>query len=71
MMAAGVATYFYLDSNVYDHNLHYNIVPVVIMMIGTYLIASIFFGVYSMAVDTLFLCFRKLGKYCSLIKILY
>lgn len=33
-------------------------VPVVIVMIGTYIIASMFFGVFSMAIDTLFLCFR-------------
>ena len=28
-------------------------------MIGTYFIASSFFGVYEMAVDTLFLCFLE------------
>lgn len=55
----GAVTYFYLDSNIYDHKLNYNVVPVVIVMIGTFLIATVFFGVYSMAVDTLFLCFRK------------
>lgn len=58
----GAITYFYLDSNIHDHMLHYNLVPVVIVMIGTYLISSVFFGVYSMAVDTLFLCFRKSRK---------
>lgn len=58
----GAVTYFYLDSNIYDHKLHYNVVPVVIVMIGTYLIATVFFGVYSMAVDTLFLCFRKINR---------
>ncbi|PSN36829.1 Choline transporter-like protein 2 [Blattella germanica] len=41
--------------------LNYSIIPVVFIGFGTYFIASIFFGVYSMAVDTLFLCFRK---YC-------
>jgi choline transporter-like protein 2/4/5 len=41
--------------------LNYSIVPVLIIGFGTYFIASIFFGVYEMAVDTLFLCFCK---YC-------
>ena len=33
-----------------------------LVVIGTYLIASCFFSVYSMAVDTLFLCFCKYGS---------
>lgn len=37
----------------------YSFVPIVFTVIGAYFIASIFFSVYSMAVDTLFLCFRK------------
>lgn len=48
------------DFNVVDaKDLHYALVPVIFIAIGTYFIASVFFGVYSMAVDTLFLCFRK------------
>lgn len=57
----GVATYFYFKNDQFGVQLHYVQVPVVIVMIGTYLIASVFFGVYSMAVDTLFMCFRKLN----------
>ncbi|BET01188.1 Plasma-membrane choline transporter [Nesidiocoris tenuis] len=34
-------------------------VPLVVIAVGAYIIASIFFGVYSMAVDTLFLCFLE------------
>ena len=30
-----------------------------ILSLGTYLLACVFFSVYSMAVDTLFLCFRE------------
>jgi choline transporter-like protein 2/4/5 len=30
-----------------------------VVVIGSYFIASSFFGVYSMAVDTLFLCFLE------------
>jgi choline transporter-like protein 2/4/5 len=40
--------------------LNYTIVPILVIGFGTYFIASIFFGVYAMAVDTLFLCFCKL-----------
>jgi hypothetical protein len=39
--------------------LNYTVVPILIIGFGTYFIASIFFGVYAMAVDTLFLCFCK------------
>jgi choline transporter-like protein 2/4/5 len=39
--------------------LNYTVVPILIIGFGTYFIASIFFGVYSMAVDTLFLCFLE------------
>ncbi|XP_046423032.1 choline transporter-like 2 isoform X1 [Neodiprion fabricii] len=34
-------------------------VPVVLVGVGTYLVASVFFSVYSTAVDTLFLCFLE------------
>lgn len=40
-------------------SLNYSIVPVVIIGVGTFFIATVFFGVYSMAVDTLFLCFLE------------
>lgn len=53
----GAVTYLYFSGDQFD--LNYVSVPVVIVMFGTYLIASVFFGVYSMAVDTLFLCFCK------------
>lgn len=54
-MGMGAVTYFYAEQN---KELNYSLVPTIIVMIGTYLIATVFFGVYSMAVDTLFLCFR-------------
>lgn len=56
-LGMGATTYIYFTNEKYGVELHYVQVPVVIVMIGTYLIASVFFGVYSMAVDTLFLCF--------------
>lgn len=38
-------------------NLHYKWLPIVIVVIGTYFISKGLFSVYSMAVDTLFICF--------------
>ncbi|XP_075226187.1 choline transporter-like 2 [Lycorma delicatula] len=48
-----------LDNSGNDVHLNYYYVPIVALGIGTYLIASVFFGVYAMAVDTLFLCFLE------------
>merc|ERR1719350_1503496 len=40
-----------------EPKLNYYFVPVIVITIGAYFIASCFFSVYAMAVDTLFLCF--------------
>lgn len=40
----------------YVPELHYYLLPLLFIIIGTYIIASCFFSVYSMAVDTLFIC---------------
>ena len=39
--------------------MNYYFVPVIIITLGAYFIADVFFGVYEMAVDTLFLCFLE------------
>merc|ERR1712034_193240 len=39
--------------------LNYFFTPIVFIVIGSYFIASSFFGVYAMAVDTLFPCFLE------------
>ncbi|KAB0800868.1 hypothetical protein PPYR_05222 [Photinus pyralis] len=39
--------------------LHYNYVPVIIIGVGTFFITLVFFSVFTMAVDTLFLCFLE------------
>ncbi len=39
--------------------LNYFFTPIVVIVLGSYVIASSFFGVYEMAVDTLFLCFLE------------
>lgn len=57
--AAGTGTYFFLVNNADMIPLHYVAVPVTIVSICAFLITSVFFSVYSMAVDTLFLCFLE------------
>lgn len=39
--------------------LNYLFTPIVVIVLGSYLITSSFFNVYTMAVDTLFLCFLE------------
>ncbi|KAL4709780.1 hypothetical protein ACJJTC_001234 [Scirpophaga incertulas] len=63
-IGVGFAVYYLLQWNfVYEvtngERLHYNYIPAIILSIATYLICSLFFNVYSMAVDTLFLCFLE------------
>ncbi|KAJ8960452.1 hypothetical protein NQ318_013736, partial [Aromia moschata] len=61
-LGVGAVSYviFATDLTPYDNSgLNYGMVPVVIIMICTYLISAVFFSVYSMAVDTLFLCFLE------------
>ncbi|XP_047535659.1 choline transporter-like 2 isoform X3 [Vanessa atalanta] len=63
-IGVGFAVYYLLEWNyVYEvtkgERLHYNYVPAIILSVATYLICTIFFNVYSMAVDTLFLCFLE------------
>ena len=42
--------------------MNYYFVPVIIITLGAYFIADVFFGVYEMAVDTLFLCFLEVNE---------
>ncbi|XP_062126376.1 choline transporter-like 2 [Drosophila sulfurigaster albostrigata] len=56
---AGVATYYFLDNNPSVIQLNHKAVPTTVVVIAAFLITSVFFGVYSMAVDTLFLCFLE------------
>ncbi|KAJ8734636.1 hypothetical protein PYW08_013886 [Mythimna loreyi] len=63
-VGVGVAVYYLLQWKVvYEvtqgQPLHYNHIPAIILSIATYLICTIFFNVYEMAVDTLFLCFLE------------
>jgi choline transporter-like protein 2/4/5 len=62
-ITAGIGTlaFFFFTHRIaqaekYVPELHYYFVPLLLMIIGTYIIATCFFSVYSMAVDTLFIC---------------
>jgi len=39
--------------------IHFNILPIILVIFGSYHIANTCFSVYTVAVDTLFLCFLK------------
>ncbi|KAK0065696.1 choline transporter-like protein 2 [Biomphalaria pfeifferi] len=60
--AVGVIAYFFFDGkitflNQYTPMLNFYFVPIIVVVIGAYIIADLFFSVYEMAVDTIFLCF--------------
>ncbi|KAL5013099.1 hypothetical protein ScPMuIL_011650 [Solemya velum] len=62
--AVGTGAFFWFQGKVdffkdYVPTLNYYLTPVIIVILGTYLISCCFFSVYSMAVDTLFLCFLE------------
>ncbi|CAI2724040.1 unnamed protein product [Schistosoma spindalis] len=46
-------------SDVFNSNLHYAFVPLGIIILASYLVASLFSSVFEMGVDTIFLCFLE------------
>lgn len=42
-----------------QENLNYYLAPVIIITVGSYVVAHAFFSVYNMAIDTIFLCFLE------------
>eukprot|EP00092_Neocalanus_flemingeri_P022536 GFUD01024438.1.p1 GENE.GFUD01024438.1~~GFUD01024438.1.p1 ORF type:complete len:770 (+),score=149.75 GFUD01024438.1:193-2502(+) len=64
VLLTGVASYMTFSGQIPEikddiPSLNYFFTPIVFIVIGSYFIASAFFGVYNMAVDTLFLCFLE------------
>ncbi|XP_065067875.1 choline transporter-like protein 4 isoform X2 [Rhopilema esculentum] len=57
----GVASFFWFEK--YNANLpdklNYAVVPILICVIGAYLVTILFFNVYDMGIDTIFLCFLE------------
>lgn len=56
---SGVCSFFWFDKLNHDDpdTLQYDVVPTIAMVIFAYAVAVLFFDVYDMAIDTLFLCF--------------
>ncbi|CAF3124472.1 unnamed protein product [Rotaria sp. Silwood2] len=57
----GILAFFFFTHRIaqaeeYVPELHYYLVPLLLIIIGTYVITTCFFSVYSMAVDTLLIC---------------
>ena len=69
VIGAGVVSYFVFAGYFPELNgdsadwkiprLNYNSTPIICIVVGTYFITTSFFNVYSMAVDTIFLCFLQ------------
>ena len=60
----GILSYFVFSGHIPElqddiPTLNFLFTPIVVIVIGTYFIASTFFSVYAMAVDTIFLCFLE------------
>lgn len=65
--AVGIGSFYVFDHRVDFLNPHllttnYYLVPVITTTLGAYFITSVFFSVYSMAIDTIFICFRNFNK---------
>lgn len=60
--AMGGLTYWLLPNDIEQNLMIY---PILVAVIGSSIVAATFFGVYSMAIDTLFLCFCKYHIYLS------
>ncbi|CAH8441889.1 unnamed protein product [Schistosoma turkestanicum] len=49
----------YVNDALYPTNLHYTFLPLGIIILSSYLVASLFSSVFEMGVDTIFLCFLE------------
>ncbi|KAF5401578.1 Choline transporter protein 2, partial [Paragonimus heterotremus] len=66
VLISGSLSYLYLSGVIFadtalaefQPTLHYLFIPVLIVVVGSYIIVSVFSSVYEMGVDTIFLCFR-------------
>lgn len=79
-LGMAASSYAYLASELFVQHfpnayLHYPLAQVFFIFVGSYFISTVFFGVYSMAVDTLFLCFCKdfyqIFSFCKLSFLLF
>lgn len=63
----GCITYTILEY-VSQTKINYTFVPAIFVAICIYLLTIVFFSVYTMAVDTLFLCYRKYSRIIFIFK---
>jgi len=60
IFVVGVTTLFFsMSVSGQEEELHFSFIPILLVMVGSYIVASSCLAVYSVAVDTLFLCFLK------------
>jgi len=60
IFVVGVTTLFFsMTVSGQEEELHFSFIPILLVMVGSYIVASSCLAVYSVAVDTLFLCFLK------------
>lgn len=52
----GIGSFYWFER---QENLNYYLAPVIIIVVGAYMVASAFFSVYNMAIDTVFLSFLE------------
>jgi len=55
-LGMGVASFYFFNKST---DLNYYLTPVFVITVSAYVVASAFFGVYEMAIDTVFLCFLE------------
>jgi len=60
IFVVGLTTLFFsMTVSEQEDELHFSFIPILLIMVGSYIVASSCLAVYSVAVDTLFLCFLK------------
>ena len=60
IFVVGLTTLFFsMTVSGQEDELHFSFIPILLIMVGSYIVASSCLAVYSVAVDTLFLCFLK------------
>lgn len=72
-LGMSASTFVYITSDLFSQHfpnvfLHVPLAQVFFIFVGSYIIASVFFSVYSMAVDTLFLCFCEYYFFIAQVK---
>lgn len=54
----GVGSFYWFERQ-QDQNFNFYLAPIIVIVVGAYVVAHAFFGVYNMAIDTIFLSFLE------------